>query len=250
MPDLVTLDLSKNLIKVIERNSFVKLIRLARLDLSKNRISDLSWTQLPCLRTLNLGDSYIKNIPRNAFEGSPLLELLFLNKTDINILEEGCFKGMPNLRIINLSDSELPSLKEGSFIDFGSLFDKNNQIEILDLGYNGIESIDKDAFKDFPNLKKLVLNFNKINDSSFLNQLASLEYLNLEHNLISSVKTIFEKLTKLVSLDLSENPLEKFDVPKFHVESENLKFINLTNCKIRNIDPEVMETNFPKYEQT
>lgn len=264
MPELETIDLSKNKIKVIERNCF-KNLKLSRLDLSNNQISDVGWTQLPFLKMLNLENIFVEIIPTNAFRGSPLLESLLLKNNNLNILESGCFNGLQNLRIINLSNSKLSSLNENNFNHFSSIFDKTNQIELLDIGYNGIENIDKDAFKDFPRLNKLILNFNKIENLTFLNQIPSLQYLNLEHNLIqsvnceifnlkelilkenliSSVEKIFEKLRKLVSIDLSENPLKKFEI-RNHIECERVKFINLTNCQLRSLDPELLEFTFPR----
>lgn len=233
--------------------------------MSNNRIADLSWTQLPFLKILNLENTFIKFLPTNAFFRSPLLESLVLKGNDLQILETECFKGLQNLRTIILTNTKLTSLNENNFTNFSSLFDKTNQIQIIELGNNDIDIIDKDAFKDFPKLKKLVLNFNKIEDLSFLNQIPSLQYLHLEQNLIksvdfqifnikelilkenmiSSVEQIVENLQKLVSIDLSENPLEKFKI-RNHVVCERVKFINLTNCKLRAINPEILESTFPR----
>ncbi|KAM7352948.1 uncharacterized protein ACRADG_005282 [Cochliomyia hominivorax] len=88
-----------------------------------------------------------------------------------------------------------------------------NQVQILDLSYNDITSVDKKCFANYTHLK----------------------YLNLSNNALHTLDwEAFSKLRRLTEIDLSYNRLEYLDERLF-VRNKNLLKINLEGNKLESL---------------
>jgi hypothetical protein len=133
------------------------------------------------------------------------------------------------------------------FHSFVSELDKN--LKSIELDNFGIESIHKNAFSKFSNLKKLKLSYNNFHDLDLSSLLTSLNYedtatgggvggggkistiedLDLSYNKLSNIKlenSIY--LTNLNILNMSNNLLRNFDLNFIKVIMPNLKTIDLS----------------------
>jgi Leucine-rich repeat (LRR) protein len=137
-----------------------------------------------------------------------------------------------------------------------------NLIQKLDLSYEKISSIEKNAFKDLTNLTELDLDCNQINvinsqvfrdlsnlkrlnlfssqilmieDNAFLG-LENLEILNLDNNSLTEINlNTFIGLSKLIKLDLSKNKINYVEDNSFQFLS-NLKEMYLFSNEINQIN--------------
>ncbi|TMW47796.1 hypothetical protein DOY81_007134 [Sarcophaga bullata] len=99
--------------------------------------------------------------------------------------------------------------------------DVPDQVQILDLSYNDITTVDKNSFENFAHLK----------------------YLNLSNNALHTLDLeAFAKLRRLTELDLSNNRLEYLDERLFNRNKRLLK-INLSGNKFMSLSPKKLLTN-------
>ncbi|MBD3196181.1 MAG: hypothetical protein GF317_14075 [Candidatus Lokiarchaeota archaeon] len=118
-----------------------------------------------------------------------------------------------------------------------------SRLEILDLSYNPIYELPKN-FGKLKSLKYLDLSGNEIEDEkdpewcSTINQLYSLEYLDLSSIRLKTFPVSFGKLKKLRHLDFSANIIDT--IPESIGNLRNLKYLNLKGNKIR-IIPETIK---------
>ena len=178
--ELKILNLSQNLMSIINQRQFDGLVDLIVLDLSYNEIFYFT---------------------EDAFNGLNNLIELNLKKNQINEIEAHNFDNLPNLKTINLDFNKLKRIR---YEVFNSLIN----IENISIQFNLIEIIDDDSFKELLNLKNLLLNNNKIKEFnlSLLDGLA-LDNLNLSYNKLKEFDPEF--FYHLINLDLSNNLIER-----------------------------------------
>ncbi len=139
------------------------------------------------------------------------------------------FENMPNLKqlqveVESLEKIDLVSSKKLSWLEDLSLYVKqsNDERELIGvlgnfsklkkLSFNGLSSVDRDFFKQFPNLESLTLRRGNLRDiqSGSFDSLTNLTALDLRGNNLEQLNVdLFKSLTKLVSLNLSWNPLKR-----------------------------------------
>lgn len=175
---LELLDLSGNCLSSVPaanlRNS-----TLMYLDLSANRISDLSpmsFVNLPNLKELRLSSNRLSVFSPMAFMGVPSLSHLLLNQNLIS------------------SINGLQMFKE---------------LEVINLNNNAMALVP--SFKDLTKLKRVLLDYNKIRSISTMTFASNpnLQMISMQDNQISLIaKNSFEGLDQLVILFLGNNSLE------------------------------------------
>ncbi|XP_011873777.1 PREDICTED: probable G-protein coupled receptor 125 isoform X2 [Vollenhovia emeryi] len=104
--ELIQLDLSKNVIYVVQADAFANLTNLRRLDLSRNKISSVGegcFNGLENLERLDLSQNRISTIDSYAFKKLPNLKRLKLNGNSLTTLKEGTFHGLKMLKQLDLS---------------------------------------------------------------------------------------------------------------------------------------------------
>lgn len=216
----------------------------------------LSLENLANLTELYLGNSYCpfiegESVPecRNAIENGDVIEnFTALKKLDIsfNKLEEINFllTPMENLTEINLAGNNIQYLFDledqtqlekinlsGNMIipPLESLTMLTNLKELnlaSNWGEDGTAINDITVLGEIPSLEVLILYDNEIVDLTPLSMLANLHTLKANHNLITSMDTVFQGTKSLINLDLRDNcinSLKGFDaalsVEKAHLEN-------------------------------
>ncbi len=178
--ELKALNLSHNLMSIINERQFDGLVGLIVLDLSYNEIFYFN---------------------ENAFKGLNNLIELNLKKNQIHEIEAHDLDNLPNIKTINLDFNKITRIR---YEVFNSLIN----IENISIQFNLIEKIDDDSFKELFNMKNLLLNNNKLKEFnvSLLNGLA-LDNLNLSYNKLEKFDPEF--FYSVINLDLSNNSIER-----------------------------------------
>lgn len=195
--NLRTIDLSHNMISIIQPETFTNLRSLVELNLSSNQLNNNSFDRegidwiddISSLRTLDLSNN-------NIFH--------------YDVMPYQTFSGLVNLESLNLRSNKIT-------IDYGS-FSSNQLLKVLDLSYNEMTYFDLNFLLSIPSLQTLLVHGNGISYASQLD--------------LSDVRTEFPELT---SLGISENSfscevlssiMKKMLKANIHLVVEDGKFVN------------------------
>uniref|UniRef100_A0A8C9TA93 Slit homolog 3 (Drosophila) n=1 Tax=Scleropages formosus TaxID=113540 RepID=A0A8C9TA93_SCLFO len=121
---IVEIRLEQNLIKSIPAGAFSPYKKLKRIDLSKNQISEMAadaFSGLRSLTSLVLYGNKIAEIPKGLFDGLVSLQLLLLNANKINCLRVNTFQDLQNLNLLSLYDNKLQTISKGLFAPLRSI---------------------------------------------------------------------------------------------------------------------------------
>lgn len=146
-------------------------------------------------------------------------------------------KNILNLTQLDVSKKENTPDSEKILDITGINYAKN--LQIIDLSYNQIKSIDPAIFKDLTNLVSLSLDFNHLTtlDTTTFKGLTSLQDLHLSSNqLINLEPTIFEGLISLNKIDLYGNKLTNIN-PLTFKDLINLQALRISNNQLTSLDP-------------
>jgi Leucine-rich repeat (LRR) protein len=259
---LTNINLSQNEIEAIEVLSFVDSPYLIEILLKSNRIKMIPnglFNNMSNLKVLQLQENEIVQLEPNSLNGLKKLKEIYLYMNRIEEITNGIFSDYSqasldlsnnrlnkisnvSLKIINskvlkrldLSYNYLDGFNENPFVYLTNLLE-------LDMSNNLIKKFGKGFFLDGPyTLKKLNLRDNKLNlieEGSFKN-LKNLLKLNLAENEIEDltlIKSNLMYLSKLISIDLSFNLIEKINELDFEF-SLNLNEINLNSNRVKFIN--------------
>ncbi|KAK8703687.1 hypothetical protein V6N13_047336 [Hibiscus sabdariffa] len=207
LTNLEYLDLSRNRIEDVSNQGLNNLTNLKYLDLSSNNIESLSSQDelmLTSLKELDLSDN------------------LFRNNT-LSFLE-----GLPSLQFLSMSENRL----QGS-LDIKALSNMTNLKE-LNLGWNKIESLQplKDGGRKLKltHLEELNLDDNLFNNSVFtsLNGCSNLKSLSISNNILKGSLEMkdLDAFSNLRELEMSGNQLNDIVV---HKETKGLKKLEVVH---------------------
>uniref|UniRef100_A0A672FNL6 Slit homolog 3 (Drosophila) n=1 Tax=Salarias fasciatus TaxID=181472 RepID=A0A672FNL6_SALFA len=121
---IVEIRLEQNLIKSVPAGAFSAYKKLKRIDLSKNQISDIAadaFSGLRSLTSLVLYGNKITELPKGLFDGLVSLQLLLLNANKINCLRVNTFQDLQNLNLLSLYDNKLQTISKGLFAPLRSI---------------------------------------------------------------------------------------------------------------------------------
>ncbi|XP_029314181.1 transforming growth factor beta activator LRRC33 [Cottoperca gobio] len=139
------------------------------------------------------------------------LEELQLNDNHIQTLQDNSLLGYPSLNTLSVACSSLEKVESNTFQDSKLLENLNLAKNYLHIGYQDTSH----ALKSLPRLRALDLSENDLNDemmATLLQNLTSLEYLNLSGNLLQRLdETSFRDLYQLKELDLQRNIMFEID---------------------------------------
>ncbi|RLV62476.1 hypothetical protein DV515_00019274, partial [Chloebia gouldiae] len=292
---LTLLSLEANHVFSIQKSNFSELGNIEVLYLGQNcyyrnpcnvsfEIEERAFLALKKLTILSLKSNNLTQIPPNL---SSTLKELYIYNNMIQEIQEEDFSGLPNLEILDLSgncprcyNAPYPCIPcpKSSIQIHSKAFDSLENLRILRLHSNSLQSVPSSWFKNIKNLKELDLSQNflmrEIGDAQFLTFLPSLMQLDLSFNFelkvyspflylsktfssLSNLETLRLKgyvfkelraqdlqpllsLRNLTMLDLGTNFIKVADMTVFE-EFPALKFIDLS---VNKISPSSRESNF------
>ncbi|XP_072314054.1 uncharacterized protein [Eucyclogobius newberryi] len=180
-------------------------------------ITETHLNRTPHLQELHLFSNQIQSLGPNLLRGLPKLRTLDLTENKLADLPAKVFSHAP-LQSLVLKSNQLKIVSD-------DWLSENSTLTWLDLSKNRLTEIPAILFRKAPNLDNLDLPNNLLEKivAKSLDELTKLERLNLQNNKINSLdSTIFQKNLNLTHLFLSRNKLEKLP--------QNL-FVNLTRLR-------------------
>lgn len=217
---LTLLSLEANSIFSIKEVSFSELGNIEALYLGQNcyyrnpcnvsfEIEKTAFLGLKKLTILSLKSNNLTHIPPNL---SSTLKELYIYNNMIQVIHEQDLSGLPNLEILDLSgncprcyNAPYPCIPcpKSSIEIHAKAFDSLENLRILRLHSNSLQSVPSSWFKNIKNLKELDLSQNflmrEIGDAQFLTFIPSLTQLDLSFNFELKVYSPFLNLSKTFS---------------------------------------------------
>ncbi|ALC43058.1 CG7509 [Drosophila busckii] len=213
--NMVAIDLSRNALSTLHKDTFRGLTLLKELDLSNNVLDFLPFDlfqDLDSLLQLRIQNNQLEDIDARTFWKLRNLNLLDLSQNDVTLLPESVFYHAQRLTVINLSDNQITNFPPNLLRD-------QLLLEELDMSRNRIETLASGSMRYMTKLKTLDFGWNQIGksnnskiDDDFFEGLISLRSLMLHNNRITTLSgNIFSRLTNLYTLDLTMNRISHID---------------------------------------
>ncbi|KAF2883637.1 hypothetical protein ILUMI_22509 [Ignelater luminosus] len=249
------LNLQRSDVRMIERNSFDNVSSLQHLDLSNNRIDNISAStfSIPSLETLDFSFCLIKLIESEAFIGATNLHELNLRVNNLETVENNTFSGT-SLQLLDLSESyKLVTIEPNAFEGLSNLTKLKlyrNRILRLDpkvleglklrelyIGFLPNSTIEEGIYDKFNDLEVL-----QLAGSSSMSKIpafpASVRELNLFNNRITSIEAAdFKILNKTNSSSNTPSRLEVLNLDSNQIATiEAYAFANLSSLRVLDIN--------------
>lgn len=221
LKNLTILLLDFNFIKqTLTGKEFEGLDQVEELHMSNNHqtvgLISTSFVNVPNLRVLNLGRSLkadTVNLDPSPFSLLPNLTFLDLSHNNIANMRENMLEGLVNLKVLKIQHNNLARLWKNANLGGPVLFLKHTPgLITLEMDTNGVDEIPAGALRGLSDLWDLSLANNLLNSlkDSIFDDLKSLRFLNLQKNLITTVrpevfKTPMSNLSRLV---MDHNPFD------------------------------------------
>ncbi|XP_014468508.1 PREDICTED: chaoptin [Dinoponera quadriceps] len=208
--NLISIELSGNLLSVISPNTFTGLEdTLLNLDVSYNRLTAITELPLRNLLSLNLAGNQLKRVSPETFKHLHRLQYLNLSSNPLY----GGFPPIfpPSLLSLDISRTDLRILPTVLLLNIESL-------ERIFVAGNQLQEIDEGTFQHLYNLTTIDLSYNmigRIDNGAFVG-LINLYTLSLRGNRLTSfVGEHFNTGTGLEVLDLSDNRIDQLSPTAF-----------------------------------
>ncbi|ETN68058.1 leucine-rich repeat-containing G-protein coupled receptor 4 [Anopheles darlingi] len=248
LTELKELELADSNIWALPAEVFCPLQKLRVLNLTANRLSDLTqlglsdWGKGPTapgkacntgLEVLDLSGNDLTLLPDNGLSALRSLSALHLQRNLLKEIADRAFVGLGTLETLNLADNKLTALTPELFVSSRKIrqvylqnnslsvlapgvFEGLDRLETLDLSHNQLTSVwvKRDTFAGQVRLVVLNLGHNQLSkvDQHVFKGLYSLQILNLEHNAIELIADgAFGDLKNLHALFLSHNRLRQVE---------------------------------------
>uniref|UniRef100_A0A6V7JCW7 LRRCT domain-containing protein n=1 Tax=Bracon brevicornis TaxID=1563983 RepID=A0A6V7JCW7_9HYME len=211
-PLLKILDLSDNLLNVVEEDSLGRLETLEELDLSGNRLKFVPKRLPSSLINLNLRGNLIEELALNDLEGIDNIRTLLLDSNMIERIEEGALSQLPVLSELDISNNPIKQLPANTLA---------GPISLTRLSMSGLMELEweeerrEDMAFPVPTPERLIyldvsrspaLAAQLLADDAALSACKSLVTLNLGGSNITSIRSdLVFLLPQLKTLGLSDN---------------------------------------------
>lgn len=195
MRSLKALHISHNKLKSFNNKFTNVLSDLTDLSLSDNEISNINLSFFRELINLDISRNKINAIDSSFLQDLDFLQYLDISSNNITKLLPGTFQNIKILKFLNMSSNSLSNLRYGSLKGL-------HRTEVLDISKNNIRELDVDIFHECSELKKIILDFNKIK--------------------VLDIERLLSVAPKLSSISLGGNPVSCKEIVR------NIGKINLT----------------------
>ncbi|XP_044594812.1 protein artichoke-like [Cotesia glomerata] len=210
--------------------------KLTHLYLGENNLTRINLDSLsPTLTHLYLDDNKISQLTIESSNNS--FKVLNINGNQFNKLcghypGGGCdgilLEKFPQLEYFSIENVGLRDVSVNAFLYSSALVH-------LIMSQNNLSQIDNGTFHDLVNLKKLILDDNRLSALPDLSKLKNLELFSIARNEISSLRKFdFDKLENLKSLNLSYNNLGEI-IPGTFNGLESLEILDLSGNKLQTL---------------
>ncbi|KAJ2951194.1 hypothetical protein O0L34_g5586 [Tuta absoluta] len=254
--ELRTLDLGDNNIYMLPSEVFCPLFSLEILNLTNNRIQDISeigfsdWGKGPIapgkscntgLKMLDLSHNNVLRLPDNGFSSLRSLEVLNIQNNLINEIGDRAFVGLNSLKTLNLSGNKLVAVPP-------ELFQSSRVIKTISLANNSLAVLAPGLLEGLDQLEKLDLSRNRltndwVNRDTFAG-LIRLVILNLSHNSLARLDPkSFQDLNNLQVLNLDNNAIETISNGAF-AELRNLHQLSISDNKLKSLNEHIFSNLF------
>ncbi|XP_040908697.1 leucine-rich repeat and immunoglobulin-like domain-containing nogo receptor-interacting protein 1 [Toxotes jaculatrix] len=278
--DTKVLNLTHNNIKTLVHQQFQTLTQLLDLDLSDNLLAVVeleTFLGLQSLLTLRLARNHLKIIPVGTFAGLPNLQLLDISSNEILVFLDFTFRGLTALQHIKAADNDLVFISHQAFTGLTSLQELHldgcnltavptealTQLSVLrSLHFHrlALTTLPNYSFHHLVRLKELVISHCPWLQTLSGNSLFGLNLtsLTITHCNLSAVPYIpLHHLVYLVYLDLSFNPITHIQgnllgdllrLQELHLVGGSLlhigigAFRGLTHFKLLNVSRNLLNT--------
>lgn len=218
--------LQHSAISQIRDDVFKHLKNLTELDISecdKADITDNAFKGMTNLKRLNISKCTQKFLSSDMFNDLSSLTYLDISLCESNIINKNSFDKLQNLKTLKLCGR--------LSIICPQYFEKLNNLIELDISGCGVVKLD-DIFQYTPKLKKLsIIKSNSIKKlTNGFDNLIELEILNASYFNASNVLNIFDKISNLTELDISNSTLNLSNNDMFK-NMKKLKILNISGCK-------------------
>lgn len=204
---LLILDLRYNRIKVLARGAFNGLMKLTHLQLEGNwvtTIDQLTFVSLPALIQLDLYDNRLRNLPQAVFHNNKNMQILNMGMCDLEQIPPTLLKGLHSLAYLNMSDNHhLTGIAKGVFSDL-------TNITKITLNGCGLTSMHVSTFAGLPKLRTVYLDGNEFSETIrwdvFANMPQSVRYVSLTSNRFTALHEFsLYSLSRIQQVNLSDN---------------------------------------------
>lgn len=237
LPSLIFLDLSRNhrISLQNKQGEYVVSPSLKRIDLSYCNMDEIELEGFPALTSAILRGNMIRQLTKESFINTKVIEKLDLSENFINSVDPSTFSKLKHLKKLNLSINMIPRIERDTFKDNELLtwldlsrntINRFNRISSqslahLNLTYCQITLVDPDALSGMPELVRLDLSHNLLNDLPDTLSSDSLQNLDLSMNRMITIRNMtFSGFPDIATINLSGN---RFTVPfKHEFFSENV----------------------------
>ncbi|XP_059472994.1 toll-like receptor 7 [Neocloeon triangulifer] len=197
------LTLSLNLLTEIDPRAFRNCSDLKELDLSGNELSEVpaALTELPFLRTLDLGENRITGFTNGSFKNMHQLTGLRLIDNNIGNITVGMLWDLVGLQVLSLAKNKILHVERGAF-------DRNERLEAIRLDANYLTDVNG-VFTALPSLLWLNLSDNHLVWFDYAFVPPSLQWLDIHSNFIEKLGNYYEITDgfHLRTIDVSHNKL-------------------------------------------
>ncbi|XP_054258607.1 chaoptin-like [Macrosteles quadrilineatus] len=217
--------------------SLRNLTHLEWITLDHNKLRSVQRGSLPTsLHTLSVQHNLLADIPVRTVDQMTNLARLFLRGNAISRIPPYSFRKKKMLDKLDLGENRLTDLPSTWF---------NNSITIRDLNleFNNIKLLRDYTFRSL-NLGRVVLGHNRLTNISgnvFAGLEDSLEYVDLEGNMIESIANAFTRLRVLKFLYLANNKISRLQDADFRTFAAHLKALSLSGNRLYHIPNEAFK---------
>lgn len=228
--DTKVLNLTHNKIKSLVHQQFHNLTQLLDLDLSDNIMVIIeveAFLGLQSLITLRLARNYLKIIPVGAFAGLPKLNLLDISNNEILVFLDFTFRDLADLQFIKAAGNDLVFISHQAFSGLNSLQELHldgcnltavptealtqlSGLRTFHFHQLSLSTLPNYSFRHLERLTELVISHCSLLENLSGNSLFGLNLtsLTIRHSKLSAIPyTPLHHLVYLVYLDLSFNPI-------------------------------------------
>ncbi|XP_032384355.1 transforming growth factor beta activator LRRC32 isoform X1 [Etheostoma spectabile] len=203
-------------------------VRLRRLDLSNNFITQLHTLALPYLEQLDLSSNQLDLISEGAFENLARLEELNLSRNVLNNNVGSNGRALQSISRLKSLDISLNGLSDDAL----ELYLQNkSSLDELKMTGNVLTRLSHNLFKESKGLRAITLDDNQISviEQGTFEPLSQLEMLNLAKNNLAHICDF--KLQQVKYLNLSRNSVEFF-VTREDDQLYRLEVLDLSHNKL------------------